>query len=353
MHLPSRHHQTAERFCTRRRFLGLGAAALAAAALPAHAAPSPMLSLDGPSLLCGGQPLSLKGVAMGDPLLTRVERPAGDYRHLAEGWGANTVRLSVHPGLWRRQPRRMLAALEAEVAAARGAGQVVIIDWHAIGWPGGSHFRPPARWGLPPDAYDCDLALARFFWSTVASRFGYDRHVIFEIWNEPVRLENEGRLSAPGRDWTELKPILASLVAEIRRHHADNLVLVTGGHWASDLTGVAEDPLDDPRAAYSWHVYPGTARGDLDLLDRLLGDLPQSRAVFVTEWGFGGQDEHLRGGAADFGDAFVHRFLAARGLHWTAWCWHPIWQPALVEPDWQTPTEIGSWVRALMLRAEG
>ena len=39
----------------------------------------------------------------------------------------------------------------------------VIVDWHAIGFPGRFTEHPDPAWGLPLDAYDCDLDLADAF----------------------------------------------------------------------------------------------------------------------------------------------------------------------------------------------
>ncbi|UIJ74129.1 cellulase family glycosylhydrolase [Aurantimonas sp. HBX-1] len=308
--------------------------------------------MGGARLTLGGEDVALRGVAVGDPLLVRAARPVNDYALLRRDWGSNTVRLSVHPGLWRREPRRMMDALEQEVVGARSEGQFVIIDWHAIGWPDGKRFEPEPGWGLPADAYDCDLALAGSFWEIMAIRFGADQGVMFELWNEPVRLENSRVPSPWGRDWAELRPIFGSLVARVRKYAA-NLVLATGGNFASDLTGIAEDPLDDGNTAYSWHVYPSTVAGGFSELDRLLAGLPENRPVIVTEWGFGGRETHLRGDAAGFGETFLRQFIEARGLHWTAWCWHPEWTPALIEPDWETPTQYGHWIKETMLRYRG
>lgn len=306
------------------------------------------LDVDGRLLTSDGSPVTLRGVAVGDPLLARRDRPLSDYGDLATDWGVNTVRLSVHPGLWRRAAKEMLSRLQGNVAAARAHGLAVVLDWHAIGWPGGAAFLPRNEWGLPADIYDCDLDLAATFWTTIASEFGADEGVAFELWNEPVRLlDNEGQCSPSGQDWAALKPIFENLLQGVRAR-ASNLVLLSGGNWASDLRGVAEQPLADPRTAYAWHVYPGTAAGDVAQLDVLLAEVPKTHPVIVTEWGFGGSEPHLRGNADDFGQMFRDNFLERHQLHWTAWCWHPHWEPALIQEDWRTPTSSGSYIRTLL-----
>lgn len=286
----------------------------------------------------------LRGVAVGDAVLARAGRPADDYAFLARDWRATVVRLSLHPGVWLQDRDAARAAVEREVAAARAAGLSVILVWHAIGWPDGAEFHPDPEWGMPARSYATDLALAHEFWTTMARRYAEDDAVVFEIWNEPVRLDAPDFLSPAGEDWPALREIWVELIRTIRAH-AQNRILATGGGWASDLTGIRAAPLPDARTGYAWHVYPGTGGGDPQRIAALLDELPADRPVWVTEWGFGGDSHHLQGDRHGFGAMFASQFLEAYRLPWTAWCWHPDWEPRLVEPDWRTPTEAGAYVR--------
>jgi len=300
-----------------------------------------------PSLfhMADGRPY--RGVAVGDAVLARHDRPASDYLVLARDWNASIVRLSLHPGVWLMDPRLALAILEQQVAQARIAGLAVIIDWHPIGWPDGPEEHADPSWGMPERSYATDLELAHDFWRQVSARYADDDEVIFEVWNEPVRLDRGDGSSPAGRDWAELRPVWIELCATIR-HNADNRLIVSGGRWASDLTGIRENPLPDARTGYSWHVYPGSGDRNPERLEALLDDLPQEQSVFVSEWGFGGRAPHLRGTSADFGDMFARRFLGQNDLAWTSWCWHPTWEPSLIEADWRTPTPAGGFVRDLL-----
>jgi hypothetical protein len=105
---------------TRRAFVG-GALA-GAVALPARAATRERLEIVGPELRLGDTPVRLIGLAAGDPLYIRKDRPSSDYRVMAESWRANTVRISLHPGHWREDRNKALRALADNVFAARAAG---------------------------------------------------------------------------------------------------------------------------------------------------------------------------------------------------------------------------------------
>jgi len=70
-----------------------------------------------------------------------------------------------------------------------------------------------------------------------------------------------------------------------------------------------------------------------------------AQGQFASRWGDRrGRRSHSRG-PDDFGIPFVRDFLEAKGLHSTAWCWHPVLGPSMLEKDWRTPTEFGRFIR--------
>jgi hypothetical protein len=132
----------------------------------------------------------------------------------------------------------------------------------------------------------------------------------------------------------------------IVRRHGDNVVIVSSNHWSYLLTGVRNDLLDGKNVAYAWHVYAGHAKNDPKQWAEALDDLQTVAPVIVTEWGFQRDiDRHYRGSPDDFGKLFVRDFLEAKGLHSTAWCWHPVSGPPMLKDDWRTPNEFGAFVR--------
>lgn len=300
-------------------------------------------------LLDGETAVQLRGVAMGDVLLARQGRPASDYEVIAREWGANTVRLSVHPGVWLHQRReKVLAALDENVTAARSAGLYVIIVWHAIGWPNGY-----AQESSPdfPDAYSGSIPIAIEFWGTVSRKYGADGGVLFELWNEPVFQKDE---YAPevGQKWPELKPFLNKLVATIRAH-SKNVIIASSNRWAYNLRGIRNDLLPGDNIAYAWHVYAGHSNNDPAQWAEHLDDLQSVAPVIVTEWGFERDSkQHFGGTPETFADRFTADFLVGKKLHPIAWVWHPDWGPAMLKNDWRTPTEFGAYAQKFMLKQQ-
>lgn len=305
------------------------------------------LTVDGNRILRDGQPFRIRGVAVGDPVLARADRPADDYRVLAEDWHVNAVRLSIHPHVWKHEDRsRVLAILDRDVEAARGRGLVVVLTWHSIGWPDGG-YQIPTWPGARRDTYDSKLGLARDFWTAMARRYGDDGGIVFELWNEPANFDAEGKVQDyPG--WPALRPAMQGLLDLIRRE-SGNVVLASGGRWTYDLRGIAEAPLRGENVGYAWHVYAGNDGNDPNKWADKLGGLDRVAPVVVTEWGFQrGADAHYKGTPEDFGRPFHREILRGHDLGWTAWVWHPAWGPPMLEDDWRTPNEFGGFVKGVL-----
>jgi len=303
------------------------------------------LHVRGNQLLAGASPITLRGVAVGDPILARDGRPLSDYQRIARDWHANVVRISLHPALWKHKPHpQVLDILAREINAALDNGMYVILDWHTIGWPNEYYEKIRKDWDDDlPDLYDSNFDLAKSFWDEASARFGKDHRIIFELWNEPVRTKKEEDEETPP-EWKQLKPCFAELL-RIVRTHSSNVVLATGNDWAYDLRGIRADPLSGENVAYCWHIYANTDDNDEAQWASHLDDLQTVAPVFVTEWGFQEHtSESFRGTPKTFGTKFVRDFLEARHLHSTAWCWHPDWTPVMLEPDWKTPTAMGRFV---------
>lgn len=320
----------------------LGAAVGATLSARADGAGPGRVEVIGRRLLFRGRPIRLRGVALGDPLLGRPDRPVADFAVIAQDWAANVARLSVHPSSFKRRRSAALAALERDIRGALANGLFVIVDWHTIGWPDGWFQEPHPSWGQPGDLYDSSMAVAADFWATVAGRYGQDGRVLFELWNEPIL--HPDRPGDPVERWAALVPHWRRLLAAIRPH-ARNLVLLTGDRWAYDLRGIAGNRIGDPNLAFAWHVYANHDGNQPAMWRRRLGGLNLVAPVLVTEWGFAAAPGlHFDGSAATFGSAFVD-LLESLTLHDTAWCWHPDWTPAMLAEDWRTPTQFGRFVR--------
>jgi len=303
------------------------------------------LEVSGSEITYNASPVRLRGVATEDvrDLYLEKRNPATEYGRMAERWKANVVRISVHPSTWKYHRDQTMTLLEQHVQAALDAGLFAIIDYHVIGFPDGYYQPVPPEWGAPPDLYDSVFALATDFWDTVSTEI-QDKRVMFELWNEPVK-EDELPPSDPNSsEWDQLKPYFEDLISMIRSNGSQSVILATGNHWAYNLKGIKDDPLEDPNTAYTWHVYAGHEGNDPARWAAALDGLHKVKPVVVTEWGFQPRAHaHYRGTAKTFGNKFRSRFLEGRQLHSTAWCWSATYGPSLFKRDWRTRTVWGNF----------
>src|SRR5205085_4844340 len=113
-----------------------------------------------------GKPVRVRGVAV-DVYALKDRDPAKDYGTLARDWKANVVRIGVHPGTWKDHKTEALRLLQDHVRIALAKGLFVIVDYHAIGLPGGYYQRSFTGTNHPKhatEAYDSSLAIVNDFW---------------------------------------------------------------------------------------------------------------------------------------------------------------------------------------------
>jgi endoglucanase len=305
----------------------------------ANLQPAAALEIRGRHFIDQGQILRLKGIAMGDV----GDLPANEdpYPEIARDWGANVVRLSIHPGYWRDDSVGALARLTQHVEWARAAGLYVIIDYHVIGWPDGymQNFFVAGD-AETTDWYDTRMSLALDFWRAIASTFK-DNDILFELWNEPVSGNDEG-MTGDGARWRKLTPYWQQLTHLIRGQGNSNVILAAGSQWAFDLSGIEDYPLPDANTAYVWHAYP---RDDLRDWERVLASLAEAKPIIVTEWGFEpGAKEHWSGTAKSFGEPFTS-MMDVYALSYTGWCWNVDYGPSLRSRDGRSLTPWGAFLK--------
>ncbi len=304
------------------------------------------LTVSGNKILLNGSQITLRGVAMGSfhhRAVLDKRNNNNDYSEIKNGWDANTVRISMHPGVYMNDKSRGLSLFESEIQSARNRGLFVIIDWHAIGFPNGWHKTNGGK--LSYYSYESDFEVARDFWRYAAKKFKDDRGVIFELWNEPA-------IGSGEIYWSSIRPSMQSLYGLVRGNGAENLVLIPGVYWSYDLRGIKDNPINGYNVGYVWHAYKVQDDNYLDWNTALDG-LHEKYPVVVTEWGFEETGDYKsETNRANFGLP-ISEYIEENGLHFTAWCWHDAWKPRMFEEDnWSSLTVFGSLVNDFLLYPE-
>lgn len=177
---------------------------------------------------------------------------------LVKDWNVTLSRaaLGVHSGElgYQQQPAREIAKIKRVVNAAIANDIYVLIDWH-------DHHA------------EDNIEDAVAFFSQMAKTYGAYPHVIYEIYNEPLKVS-----------WSQtVKPYAERVIAAIRQHDPDNLIVVGTPYWSQRVDEAAADPIADPNVAYVLHFYAATHKADLR--KRAQKALDAGVALMVTEWG--------------------------------------------------------------------
>ncbi len=292
-----------------------------------------------------GETVVFRGVSIADP--DKVERDGqwtpALFAMLAD-WGANVVRLPVHPRAWRaRGEEDYLALLDQAVAWAGDAGLYVVIDWHSIGNLRTEVFQAPGYVTSPGET-------ARF-WRTISQRYaGTPTVAFYELFNEPTSYNGTlGRLS-----WHEHREQMETLIGIVRANDPDTIPLVGGLDWAYDLSGVRTDPVRAEGIAYVAHPYPQKRTPPWEpKWEETWGFVADRYPVFATELGFmsaDGPGAHIPVIADEtYGEAITDYF-DRKGISWAAWVFDPQWAPQMIR-NWNfEPTAQGVFFRDEMRR---
>jgi endoglucanase len=201
-----------------------------------------------------GQPVVLRGMSLFWSQWGGQFYNADCVKWLRDDFRCTVVRaaMGVGAGGYLRNPEAEQKKVETVIQAAIDLGIYVIVDWHA---------------------HDAQTEAAKKFFAQVAQKYGQLPNVIYETWNEPTR-----------QDWsTVIKPYHEAVLATIRQHDPDNLVICGTQQWSQLVDKAAADPVKGTNVAYTLHFYAATHKQNLR--DRAKAALDKGAALMVTEWG--------------------------------------------------------------------
>lgn len=177
---------------------------------------------------------------------------------LKEDWNSTIVRAAMgveDADGYLSKPDIEKQKIFTVIDAAIEQGIYVIVDWH-------SHHA------------EDHVEAAKTFFVEVAQKYGDQPNVIYEIYNEPL----------PAASWNDvLKPYHEQVIAEIRKHDADNLIICGTRSWSQDVDEVIGNTINDDNVAYTLHYYAATHKQFLR--DKAQKALDAGIALFVTEYG--------------------------------------------------------------------
>lgn len=175
---------------------------------------------------------------------------------LKTDWKCSVIRVAmgVEAGGYLEKPEREKRKMVKMVKAAIDEGLYVIIDWH-------------------DHNAENHLKEAKAFFSEMAEKFGNYPNVIYEIYNEPLKVSWEN----------VLVPYHNEIIEEIRKHDPDNLIICGTAEWSQKVDEPVSEPLSDINVAYALHFYAATHTQWLR--NRAREALNAGIPLFVSEYG--------------------------------------------------------------------
>jgi hypothetical protein len=303
-------------------------------------------------VVAGGKPVVFHGINASDPdKLAHEGRWNKTYFQQMRAWGANAVRLPIHPIHWRERGQRdYLKLLDRGIRWAGEENLYVILDWHSIGNLEAERFfagnKPPFTGGM----YGTTKAETFAFWKTMAQRYGANSTVaFFELFNEPTVIN--GQLGACS--WEQWRALMESMIDHVRTNGCLAIPLIAGFDWGYDLTPVAAAPIRAEGIGYVSHPYPMKRSQPWDShWNADWGFAAEKYPVFLTEIAFCGADDkgaHSPVISDETYGAAITGYCAKRGISYAVWVFDPDWAPRLIT-DWSfTPSRQGVYFRNAML----
>jgi hypothetical protein len=326
-----------------------------------HAEPD-MLHVVGNQLVkSDGQPAHLHGVnCAGMEFSTTGEgRIQKTVQVAVTEWHANLIRLPLSQDRWFGHApdqqdggvayRALVHAL-VDFCEAHDAHILLDLHWSDAG-----------VWGKNIGQHDLPDENSVAFWKDFAPVYGNNPAVLFDLYNEPTRINWDQWLN--GGPITEIDEKtkatlqytsvgLQAVLDAIRSTGAKNVVVAGGINWSYEVGGTLKDP-DGNGVVYAAHPYPhpfkGIGRETIPQWAARMEAFARDHAIIVTEFGSSEKDwpfpKELNYDDEKW-DREMLGVLASHGWNWTAWDFHPTARPCLVS-DWDyTPTPaFGVWVK--------
>lgn len=283
-----------------------------------------------------GDSVHFRGLAISD--LDKLENQGEwnqDYLAKAKQWGAEIIRIPVHPISWReRGPKEYLKLLDQAVEWCTALEMYIIIDWHSIGNLATGLFQDPM--------YVTSRQETNYFWQTIARRYsGINTIVFYEIFNEPTTYRGQlGSIT-----WERWAEVNEGIIDIIRAFDPETIPLVAGFDWAYLLTPLHLNPIDAKGIGYVSHPYPHKRKKPwIPKWEENFGFAADQYPVFATEIGFTLGDYTLEENG-EYGRTIIN-YLEEKGISWIGWVFDAEWHPQMFT-SWQdfTPTDNGKFFR--------
>ena len=234
-------------------FVGISVASQAQTAVSSYG----QLAVQGSSVVDqNGSPVQLQGMSLFWSQWQPRFYNKNAIEWLRDDWCLNIIRaaMAVESGGYLTNPAAEEAKVRAVIEGAIDLGVYVIVDWH-------DH-----------NAHNHQAEAVDFF-SRIAQDYGQYPNVIYETYNEPLNISWDNTL----------KPYHEAVIAAIRQHDPDNIIVCGTPNWSQDVDDASNNKLSGSNIAYTLHYYAGSHGASLR--SKANTAMNNGACLFVTEYG--------------------------------------------------------------------
>lgn len=241
--------------------------------------------------------------------------------------GANAVKIPICPAYWQSNKDYCKKILDPIIDLTKKLHLYCCLDWHAQGNPYKNETREENQMINGYKKYDANKDVAINALRTLSKYYGKEKHIIFEIFSMPIDIEND--------KWREMSQKFVSIV----RENSDNIIIVDGTNWSSDLSWVLSNPLESENIVYGFDYYPQEMFQDLTIVLKVRKKYP----VIFPECGYT-EEGYFRGTKEDYAMK-LKRYIFENNIGFFAWAYHPKRVPIILN-SWN-PNDLSEWGKFL------
>jgi len=279
-----------------------------------------------------GREVLLKGIWINSPgiLMDEGHDFLQDIREIKK-LGANAVQVPICPAYWQYVDDYCSEILDSIVDLSEELGLYCSLDWHAQGNPSNDETRELGNELIHGfEKYDASKKVALEALEKLSKRYGKRSHVMFNPFSMPMDIEN--------KDWVKT----ARAFVDKLRENTENIIIINGTNWSSDLSWVLENPIKSKNIVYGFIFYPLEKYQDLSSVKKVKKKYP----VILPECGYT-LDGYFKGTKKDYAMK-LKKLVKKNSVGFFAWVYHPKRVPVILN-SWN-PKDLTEW--GLFLKEE-
>lgn len=237
-----------------------------------------VIEVDGKKTLCSedGNPIQLRGMSTHGLQWFPEIINNNAFAALSNDWDSNVIRLAMYVAEngYAKDPEVIKQRVIDGIDLAIANDMYVIVDWHVL---------------TPGDPNAEIYSGAMDFFDEISSLYPNNKHIIYELANEPNNTEPGVPNDASG--WEAVKSYAEPIIKMLRDKGNENIIIVGSPNWSQRPDLAADNPIDDENTVYSIHFYTGTHMPATDstqrynVMSNAIYAIEKGLAIFASEWG--------------------------------------------------------------------